>query len=737
MSHGVPGLSSKFLEELKRRNVVRVALVYLGTAWLIVHVGTVLGENFETPHWVMKSLILLLILGFPIAIGFAWVFELTSQGLKRTKDVKGSRSISHLTGRKLDRLIIGILGLVVLALVVDRFVRPPATEHAAASAHSAPLEQPSVAVLPFANMSTETDNEPFADGLSEEVLNVLAGIQGLKVAGRTSSFYYKGRNEPAEIVARTLKVNHLLEGSVRRSGARVRITAQLIDARSGYHLWSQTFDRQLTDVFAIQEDIARSVANALRVQLLPADQEHLSRRGTQNAEAHALYLTARGRMRERGLENLRAARTLFETAIARDPSYAAAQAGLADSYYLLLQNHNEELDRAEQRGREAADRALALDPKSSEAYASRGNFEQLRYELHGDASARDRALADFRRAVELDPANAQALHWFGGSVLESDPTLALQSFERAIALDPLMRQAQLAAADVIAGQGRYAEARERLAEIIARYPDFGGAYMRAGDNEALHGHFAAAEALLARSYELEKEPMTAATIGFFRLNLGDKAAAADWFSRVGGSPFWDRTRAYVESSLTGRYPEMAAALERRLESETDRGVPMAARFDLILGHPERAAARLLKRFPELGAPDGLISDLNCDGALSLAASWQRTRQEADARELLGRIVRWLDGPLSPRFPPVWIWRAEAHALLGDPEQAIADLNSAYEAGFRYTRGPALGPTMIPVEDNPLLESIRRDPRVTAWLERIRKDNARELAKLKEATPARR
>ncbi len=329
-------------------------------------------------------MILLLALGFPIALGFAWMFELTPAGLKPTEDVDPQHSITHHTRRKLDRIIMIVLALVVVGLIVDRVVRAPGAGHTQKSTNES-IAQASVAVLPFVNMSSEANNEPFADGLSEEVLNVLAGIQGLKVAGRTSSFYFKGKSEKPDVIAATLGVNHLLEGSVRWAGPRVRITAQLIDAATGFHLWSQSYDRELNDVFAVQEEIARSVAGALQVKLLAADEAHLTKRGTQDAEAHQLYLVARGRMRERDLASLRAAKALFEDAIKRDPSYANAYSGLSDTYYLLYRNHGEELEQGPQLGEQAANRALELDPTSSEAHASRANFAELRFEVHGEA----------------------------------------------------------------------------------------------------------------------------------------------------------------------------------------------------------------------------------------------------------------------------------------------------------------------------------------------------------------
>ena len=415
--------------------------------------------------------------------------------------------------------------------------------------------EPSVAVLPFLNMSSEPDNEPFADGLSEEVLNVLAGIEGLKVAGRTSSFYFKGKSEKPEVIATTLGVNHLLEGSVRWAGPKVRITAQLIDASNGFHLWSETFDREITDVFAVQEEIARAVAGALRVRLLPADEAHLTRRGTQNAEAHRLYLVARGRMRERDLANLRAAKALFENVIKRDPLYANAYSGLADTFYLLIRNHDEEIQHGEQLGERAADRAAELDPTSSEAHASRANFALLRYQTHGDITGLEQAIAYYQRAIELDPSNAQGHYWYGRAIQEKDPDRALRLFERAVELDPLMRQAQLAAAHAFAYWGQYDKARRQFKDVIDRYPDFAGAYREASLVEWAYGHLVDARSGYIKAYELDADPTSALWVFQTSLELGDRVTAAEWLPRITGNRFLQLVIEAAEPGIDGKYPQ--------------------------------------------------------------------------------------------------------------------------------------------------------------------------------------
>jgi adenylate cyclase len=597
--------------------------------------------------------------------------------------------------------------------------------------------EPSVAVLPFVNMSSEPDNEPFADGLSEEVLNMLAGIEGLKVAGRTSSFYYKGKNEKTKVIAATLGVNHLLEGSVRWAGPKVRITAQLIDASNGFHLWSETFDREAADVFAVQEEIARAVAAELRVKLLPTDETHLARRGTHDAEAHRLYLVARGRMRERGLANLRAAKALFEQALGRDPNYASAHAGLADAYFLLMNNHLQELENGARQGMQAVTRALELDPSLSEAYASRANFSLLRLETRGDSPSLEQALGDYRRAIELDPSNAQAHHWYANAIEEQDPDAALRSLERAVELDPLLRQAQLAVANVYVDRGEVAQARERIEKVIHLYPDFAGAYRTAGDLEYRFGDLPRARTLLIQAYELEADPFVASGIYLMGVELGDPATVAEWKPRIAGNPMFDLVAGAADLSLAGRYPQ---ALEV-FRSGIDRFISnpwytlVTSQLELIGGEPQRAEALLLRRYPDLLQAATPIRLTSCDSAIALAAALQRTGKTGEAGQLLQRIAAWLDGPRALRRPQRWVARAQVHALRGERDAAFAALDRAFAEGHRNALGSTFMPAPYRGEDHPAYGNLRGDPRLAAWFARIRADNARQLAQFREQNPA--
>ena len=311
--------------ELKRRNVVRVAVLYGLAAWLILQVADVLVPALGLPDWVMRFVALLLILGFPLVLIFSWVYELTPEGLKKQHEVDLNQSITHETGRKINYVIGALAVLAIVVVAVERFIPrtapiPAATDAASgASPVQAPLQAAakSIAVLPFADMSAGKDQEYFADGLSEELLNLLAKLPELRVIGRTSSFQFKGRNEDLRVIGEKLNVAHILEGSVRKSGEKVRITAQLIRAADGSHLWSETYDRTLDDIFVVQDDIAGEVVKALKLTLLGT--ALTTRSKPQDSEAYNLALQGRFFVERRGQKDLERAVEYFRQARERDP----------------------------------------------------------------------------------------------------------------------------------------------------------------------------------------------------------------------------------------------------------------------------------------------------------------------------------------------------------------------------------------------------------------------------------
>jgi TolB-like protein len=333
------------ISELKRRNVIRVALLYLVAGWVILQVAQLLFDVLKLPDWTSRLVLGLLMLGFPLALIFSWVYELTPEGLKREHEVDRNQSITNTTARKLDLVVGGLLVVAIGMLVFDRYVdREPdartATGSPAAVARPRARTGPaSIAVLPFVNMSDDKANDYFSDGLSEELLNVLAKVQGLRVIARTSSFAFKGKDVTIADVAQALSVDHVLEGSVRKSGERVRITAQLIRATDSSHLWSETYDRTLEDVFAVQDEISGEVVDALKLRLLGSQPIQAEIGGTDNPKAYeaslrGLYLRNQGQKED----TLRAALAAYDLAIAEDPKYARAHSGRAATLSLLASN---------------------------------------------------------------------------------------------------------------------------------------------------------------------------------------------------------------------------------------------------------------------------------------------------------------------------------------------------------------------------------------------------------------
>ncbi len=425
--------------ELKRRNVVRVAALYLVAAWLILQIGDVLFGTLGVPVWSGKLLLGFIVLGFPIALVFAWVYELTPEGLKKQHDVDRDRSLAHETSRKLNLAIAMLAVMAIAGMIANRWIpratSPAVTEQPIAAeplaAGSAASVQASIAVLPFADMSQQKDQEYFADGLSEELLNLLVQVEGLKVIGRTSSFQFKGRNEDLRVIGQQLGVATLLEGSVRKAGDKLRVTAELIRASDGSQLWSNTYDRQFVDVFAVQDDIAAAVVDVLRLKLLSGEKP--IRTARHDTEAYNLYLDGKFEAERLTPESLTRAVALFRRAIDRDPDFALAWVGLSNAYQGQAGTTNQlPIHEGYRAAREAVERALALDPDLALAHTALGH---LQASFDWDWAAAD---ASRQRSYALAPNDPEIL----AGVATQDMTMgrfddALHHFQEAIDRDPL------------------------------------------------------------------------------------------------------------------------------------------------------------------------------------------------------------------------------------------------------------------------------------------------------------
>ena len=464
-----------FFEELKRRNVFRVGIAYAISAWVLLQFVDLVLETIQAPDWIMKVFMLALAVGFPLAIFFAWAFEMTPEGIKKEKDVDRSQSITNTTGRKLDRSIMVILLIAVIYFAWDNFEgsdsipshQAQVTDNSSkAELDLAPVSQNSIAVLPFVNMSTDADNEFFSDGISEEILNVLASIPDLKVAARTSAFAYKGTNTKIAEIAQELGVNHVLEGSVRKSGNQVRVTAQLIKVDDGFHLWSDSYDRELTNIFVIQDEIANSIADALKVSLNLSSGAAGNLTGTQSIEAYEHYLRGMSLWHVRTVPSLKQAIEEFDAAISLDPGFAKAHAGLALTWAVIEGYVTINPEESQKKSLEAANKALSLDPNSVEALAALGSIAsaQLSY---------SKSLEYFDRAIELNPSFSTAYQWKAGLFLvKGDTQSSLNEYQQAWILDPRSRITGNNLAVTLHYLGRKEEARKIAGEVLSFAPDF-------------------------------------------------------------------------------------------------------------------------------------------------------------------------------------------------------------------------------------------------------------------------
>ena len=464
-----------FFGEMKRRNVFRVAGVYAVVGWVLAQIATTLEETMSLPEWFDGLIVAMLLIGFPIAIVIAWAFELTPQGVVRTEDVPEGESITAETGHKLDYAIVA--GLVLLAAMIiwqqsdapielaKEFPVVVVDEPAAAE-----IDAASIAVLPFADLSPGGDQEYFSDGISEEILNVLVGVAGLDVTSRTSSFQFKDAGIGIPEIAAALNVRHVVEGSVRKSGETIRVTAQLIDSINDKHLWSDTYDRPLTteNIFEIQDDIANSIVEALSTVLGVGSLEPIQVSATtRNLTAYELFLQARPLFLAR--QDLDTADSLLERAIEQDPEYAKAWEIRAALQSLQVEYgySSESSNVAEARGDEFARRALQIDPRSATALAvlakSAANANE---DLRKKADIAE-MIAALDRALEIEPRNASALTWRGlRFVLLGELEKALADFDACIRYEPYYEPCVENQYAVLAALGRDEEALDAFGAAL-------------------------------------------------------------------------------------------------------------------------------------------------------------------------------------------------------------------------------------------------------------------------------
>lgn len=675
------------LSELRRRNVFRVATVYLIASWLLIQVAETVFPALQLPEWTVTFVVVVLAILFPIAVIFAWAFELTPEGLKKTTEVEPKSSITSRTGQKINYLIIGILAVAILFLALTHGGLKDDGVSAERSATGTSAAQ-SIAVLPFVNMSDDEDNEFFSDGLSEELLNVLAQVEGLRVAARTSSFYFKDSNEDVRSIASKLGVDHLLEGSVRRSGDRIRVTAQLIKADDGFHLWSDTYDYTVDDVFRIQDEISLAVVDALKVNLLGKERERLTKRATTNVEAHNLYLRGRQFLHLRTLESIRQARKLFQQAVRMDPGYALAYSGLSDSIQLLATNHSMiTAAQAEAESRPLLDRAIALDPEAAEVWASVGLMEMI-------ANNPEAAEPALEKAVRLNPSYAAGYLWLAS--VRSGPPInddegALELYRKVLEIDPLSRVAQNNIAAILMDQGRTEEAEAEFRRALTLDPDYTGSYNGLANlNQNFYFRLDEAHRWFMKAHELAPSDISISVnlpVIYRTLGLDDQFDR--WSRRLQNEgpdhpigsviPVW-------REILAGRFDAALDAWEKAEQRVGGTGGVASGLAQMrcdALRFSDRASEALsflTRDFPELMDSPPRVDVTNNNLVACAAAALKATGRADQLEELLEAARRYAESNI-PSVPNREMYLARIDIAGGREASAIRYLQSAVEAGW--------------------------------------------------------
>ena len=719
------------IAELKRRNVFRVGVAYAIMAWLLIEVASVILPALRLPEWTLTFLVFLVAVGFPLAVIFAWAFELTPEGIKPAKDVAPAESIRQLAGRKLDFAIIGLLAIAVIFLVVDNYIlggEPEQVEVVAeqiSAAESTPREK-SIAVLLFDNLSEDAATQPFTNGIHDDILTQISKIRALKVIARTSMERLDPGLSIPEIGAK-LGVATVLEGGVQRAGDRVRINVQLIDCETETHLWAETYDRELTaaNIFAIQSEIAKTVAEALRAALTPEEQHRIASIPTGSLAAYEAYLLGRQRFARYTAAALVEALDYFQQAIELDPGFALAYAGLADSYaeqvFLGVLAREEGLAKAQA----AADKALALDDQLGEAYNSLGGIKETRQDFEG-------AEAMYRRALELNPSYATAYNYYGFLLRHS-----LGRYEEALALHRKAAELDPLSAQIVAEFGLSLESLGQFDEALARYQraiEVDSGYALAYSLIGLHYWWVSGRLDEALVWEAEGisldpgDPRKFAWLGWLFLDLGDFDRAESWIERsleLGPESFWPNIAMHDLQLYRG---DEAAALDyaRRAFAFDPLWVSFFPRdHELRARRYSEARALYEESYPELlDEGDPAVDGSNWCAAINLAIVLSKTGEQEQADLLLNRSFQHIQTLTRLGSYGYGIADVRIYALRGNKQKALSNLRQAIDDGWRVSWRYFL-------KHDSALESLHDELEYQAMVAEIEADMAAQLERVRE------
>jgi len=720
------------IAELKRRNVFRVGVAYAIVAWLLIEITATTFPILKLPDWSVTLVTALVLIGFPLALIVAWAFELTPEGIKREAEVDRETSIRHQTGRKFDFAIIGLLALAVVFMFMDNYVLEAEPEQAEVVAERAPAAErvardKSIAVLLFDDLSDGSANQSFTKGIHDDILTQLSKIRALKVIARTSMERLDPTLSIPEIGTK-LGVATVLEGGVQRAGDHIRINVQLIDCANEAHLWAETYDRELTaaNIFSIQSEIAKAVADALRATLTPEEQVRIEAVPTENLAAYQTYLLGKQFLAKDTTAATLKAMNYFRQAVELDPGFALAHLGLADGY--IYQNQFGGLSPDEMLGKAqaATETALRLDEKLGEAHSSLATIRNMRSDYEG-------AEAAFKRALELNSNYASAYSWYGNMLTynRGQPNKGLKLLRKAVELDPLSPSATMSVGDSLSALGQFDESLswfERSVDVDPGYP-FGHHFI--GFHHLLvSGRYDRYVVQSRKALSLDPGNQNfPAELGMNFLDLGDLTKAKFWIDRavqMAPENVWPNVAMSLLLALRGDH---AAALKRARVAQSDwelEWTPLALVRDgeLREGRYTDALSLYEKTYPELLKDDPKIDGSNWRPAIDVALVLSETDEREQANLLLTRSLRHIQ--TLPRLGLYGYGFADAqiYALQGEKQKALSALRQAIDEGWR-----SLWRYSLKLDPNP--ESLHDEPEFQAMVAEIEADMAAQLARVRE------
>jgi len=666
------------VSELKRRNVLRMVVLYAVAAWLIMQVAEVIIGLANLPEWIGPTILGLLAVGFPIALIFSWFYELTPEGISLEKDVGPGESSPSFGGKRFELLVISLLAAAVILFAYDKWwIGPP--------------PELSIAVLAFENMSADPEQEYFSDGISEELLNVLAKLPGLRVAARTSSFQFKGQNEDIAEIAAALNVAHILEGSVRKSGNKLRITAQLIKADDGFHLWSETYDRELDDVFAVQDEIAAAISDALKVKLALVEGGAVQPTVIKaaNTDAYDAYLQGRELIHHRNRESMEGAIEHLERSLSLDNSFAPAHAQLATATMLLTSYAKSEREEARRKATRHLDRAQKLEPDLAEAHAGRAVLAMY-------ANDAESTVEHAQRALAANPNYVDAMNWLSiglGNLGRYEEAGAIQ--KQMLVTDPLTIVGRLNYIGNLRSRGRIDEAHEIADQLIARNPSAG---YRAHAQTSLWSEGKLAETLSWALRASHNDPYV--MLVFYGVGEYEEARRID-----------AQFAHWIDAS-EGRWDEAVRAAQRNVQLYPDSAQFIGDAADVLYraGRIDEALP-LFERAHDL-APEGrpISGMFGTQYAMQLALARRKAGDEEGAQAAAQIARREHAAPRTAGEKNLIRDAVEAMiaAFDHDPDRAFAAMQSAVRRGLRWSMS----------FDDPIFEDLWEEPRFVALRQEV-------------------